>query len=57
MVLYGDVMMDMDLHGLIEFHRKSNSEATLVVHPNDHPHDSDLVEIDGNGRIKGWLPK
>jgi len=57
LVLYGDVMMDMDLHGLIEFHRKSNAEATLVIHPNDHPHDSDLVEIDGNGRIKGWLPK
>jgi mannose-1-phosphate guanylyltransferase / phosphomannomutase len=57
LVLYGDVMMDMDLLGLVEFHKKSNAEATLVIHPNDHPHDSDLVEIDGNGRIKGWLPK
>jgi len=57
LVLYGDVMLDMDLHGLIKFHRKSNSKATLVIHPNDHPHDSDLVEIDGEGRINGWLPK
>ena len=57
LVLYGDVMLDMDLHGLIQFHRKSNSKATLVIHPNDHPHDSDLVEIDGEGRINGWLPK
>jgi histidinol-phosphate phosphatase family protein len=57
LLLYGDVMLDMDLQELVEFHRKSNAHATLVIHPNDHPHDSDLVEIDATGRINGWLPK
>ena len=50
-VFYGDVMIDMDLKKLIEFHKKNNSVCTLVVHPNDHPYDSDLVEIDNSKEI------
>ncbi len=57
LVLYGDVMLDMDLERLFAFHRKKNSEATLVVHPNDHPYDSDLVEIDEEKQIIKVLPK
>ncbi|HAD96434.1 MAG TPA: hypothetical protein DCG19_03450 [Cryomorphaceae bacterium] len=57
LVLYGDVMMEMDLRRLIDFHHTNTSEATLVVHPNDHPYDSDLVELADNDRIKGIYPK
>ncbi len=57
LVLYGDVMMEMDLTRLLDFHRQKNSEATLVVHPNDHPYDSDLVEMDAEERIVKVLPK
>ncbi len=46
LVFYGDVMLDMDLGRLIAFDREARAMATLVVHPNDHPQDSDLVEID-----------
>ena len=31
--------------------------ATLVVHPNDHPDDSDLVEADAEGKISAIYPK
>jgi mannose-1-phosphate guanylyltransferase/phosphomannomutase len=48
LVLYGDVFVDMDLKRLIDFHRHHQPAATLVVHPNDHPHDSDLIETDGD---------
>ena len=44
LVLYGDVFVEMDLGRLIGFHQRLQPAATLVVHPNDHPHDSDLVE-------------
>jgi len=57
LVLYGDVMMDMDLERLIKFHQAKNSEATLVLHPNDHPHDSDLVEMDKNSKIIAFYSK
>ncbi|MBN1951671.1 MAG: HAD-IIIA family hydrolase [Bacteroidales bacterium] len=57
LVLYGDVMINMDLERLISFHQKKNSECTLVLHPNDHPQDSDLVELDNDGRITAFYPK
>lgn len=51
LVLYGDIMLDMDLERLINFHREKKSFCTLTLHPNDYPHDSDLVEIDENKKI------
>ena len=51
LLVYGDVLFDVDLRRLIGAHRASSGLATLVVHPNDHPYDSDLVEIDVTDRI------
>lgn len=52
-----DVMMDMDLEALFRFHRERGAVGTLVVHPNDHPHDSDLVSMDGQGRVTAFHAK
>jgi len=57
LVLYGDVIMYMDLNRLVNFHRLKNAGATLVVHPNDHPYDSDLVDIDKENRVTTFHPK
>jgi histidinol-phosphate phosphatase family protein len=57
LLLYGDVMVNMNLARLIEFHREKKATATLVVHPNSHPYDSDLLEADASGRIIGFHPK
>lgn len=57
LVLYGDVMVNMDLPRLISFHHEKKSECTLVLHPNDHPYDSDLVEMDQDCRITAFHPK
>jgi D,D-heptose 1,7-bisphosphate phosphatase len=51
-VLYGDVMINMDLSRLINYHHQKKSHCTLVLHPNDHPYDSDIVEVDAEGRVK-----
>ena len=51
LLIYGDVLFDVDLRRLFDAHRARAGLATLVVHPNDHPHDSDLVEIDHANRI------
>ncbi len=56
-LLYGDVMVNMDLTRLIDFHKKNGSDCTIVVHPNDHPQDSDLVEMDDNDRITAFHSK
>lgn len=57
-LLYGDVMLNMNLSKLVEYHKEKGGLATLVVHESDHPHDSDIVEIDSENRArKFWRPK
>jgi mannose-1-phosphate guanylyltransferase / phosphomannomutase len=51
LLLYGDVFIDCDLTKILREHARYNPIATLVVHPNDHPYDSDLVETD----VAGWI--
>ena len=46
LVMYGDTMLNVDLDRLIAAHVHGGPLATLFLHPNDHPHDSDLVEMD-----------
>ncbi len=54
-VLYGDVFADVDLGRMAAFHLDRGGEATLLVHPSDHPHDSDLVQVEARtGRIHGF---
>ena len=57
LVVYGDVLADVDWQRFAAFHRQMRADATLLVHPNDHPHDSDLVELDGAQRVSAVLSK
>ena len=45
-VLYGDVFVNVDLARMAAFHGEKGGEATLLVHPSEHPYDSDLVVRD-----------
>jgi len=56
-VFYGDTIMDIKLDDMLNFHIKKKADATLFLHPNDHPYDSDLVEILDNGRITNFFSK
>jgi len=54
-VLYGDVFANVNLGRMAAFHLEHGGEATLLVHPSDHPYDSDLVQVEpGSGRIVGF---
>ena len=44
-------MINMSLEKLIQSHQKKKAFGTLVVHPNDHPYDSDQVAIAADGRV------
>ncbi len=50
-LVFGDVLFDIDIARMARFHGDKQAEATLFVHPNTHPFDSDLVERDGEGRV------
>jgi histidinol-phosphate phosphatase family protein len=53
-VMYGDTMVNVDLKRLWQAHEKAGAVATLLLHPNDHPLDSDLVEIDANSFVTAF---
>jgi histidinol-phosphate phosphatase family protein len=54
LVMYGDTMLNVDLRRFWLAHTQANAAATLLLHPNNHPLDSDLVEVDANGRITAF---
>jgi len=47
-VLYGDVMLAVDLRRMAKCHVDRGADFTALVHPNDHPQDSDLLEVDAD---------
>jgi len=51
-LIYGDLFFNVDFQRMINFHQQHKGEGTLFVHPNSHPYDSDLIELDENNRIK-----
>jgi D,D-heptose 1,7-bisphosphate phosphatase len=57
MVLYGDTVLDVDFSRMMRWHNTLSPDATLLVHPNDHPFDSDLVEIDRQCRVIAFHSK
>lgn len=54
LVLYGDTLLDVDLARFQAAHEADRPAATLFLHPNDHPFDSDLVETDAAGDVVGF---
>lgn len=56
-VLYADVYTKIDFNQIFQFHLRNSADVTCVVHPNDHPSDSDLVEVNQFDDIIKILPK
>lgn len=51
LLVFGDVFFDIDITRMERFHREKEAFATLFVHPNGHPFDSDLVTLDCNDKV------
>jgi mannose-1-phosphate guanylyltransferase / phosphomannomutase len=56
LIVYGDMLFDLKLDSLEEFHRQQGCVLTIVAHPNDHPRTSDLV-VERNGLAVAILPR
>ena len=56
-VIYGDILMDVDFGAFAKFALSKGGAGTLFAHPNDHPFDSDLLETDEDGLILKVHPK
>jgi len=59
-VLYGDTYLTVDLRDILRsyyYERRTESFiGTVLVHPNSHPHDSDIIVVDKHNWIKEVIP-
>lgn len=56
-LVFGDLMLDIDFNRFMDFHKKHDAWITLFGHPNSHPYDSDIIQIDFDSRVTGILSK
>ncbi|HEU4327921.1 MAG TPA: NDP-sugar synthase [Roseiflexaceae bacterium] len=57
LVIYGDLLLDLDLEDLIGFHRDNGALMTLALKRTDTPHSQGMIEIDGSGRVLRFVEK
>ncbi len=55
LLINGDLIFSVDFAKMIDFHRRNNALATLLVHPNSHPYDSELVVCNKENVVTDWF--
>jgi len=56
-VVNGDVLTDLDLSGLVAFHREREAEGTIALHPVNDPSAFGVVPTDTEGRVLAFVEK
>lgn len=56
-VFNGDIITDLDLGAMLDFHRSRGSKATIALTPVEDPTAYGLVETDADGRVRQFLEK
>lgn len=57
LVLYGDVLTNINLSALVDWHRKVRGMATLAIHQVKDPTSCGIVAVDEGGRVCRFLEK
>ena len=57
LVLNGDILTDLDIRGLVEFHKGCGAEGTIALTPVENPTAYGLVRTGENGEVRGFLEK
>lgn len=56
-LVFGDLIFNIDWHKMFQFHCENKAFMTLFGHPNSHPFDSDVLEVDNHKKLIGFYPK
>jgi len=56
-VVNGDVLTDLDVAGLVTFHRRKGAEGTIALHPVEDPSRFGVVPTDDDGRVTAFVEK
>ena len=54
LLVSGDILFDICLSRMYEAHIRTEALATVAAHPSDHPYDSNLLEVGGDGFVEKW---
>ena len=57
LVLNGDVLTDLDISALVDFHRSRGAEATISLHKVEDPSAFGVVPTDDEGRVIAFVEK
>lgn len=57
LVMNGDVLTDLDVGALVDFHEASGAEATLALHRVGDPSAFGVVPTDADGRVTAFIEK
>jgi mannose-1-phosphate guanylyltransferase len=57
LVLNGDVLSDLDVTAIVEFHRRHGAEGTIYLHPVADPSAFGVVPTDADGRVTAFIEK
>jgi D-glycero-D-manno-heptose 1,7-bisphosphate phosphatase len=55
LLINGDLIFNIDFGQMITYHIEKKAIATLLVHPNSHPYDSELVVCENDGTVTDWF--
>ncbi len=56
-LLFGDLMVDIDFKRFMKFHKSCRAIITTFAHPNSHPYDSDVLVAGQNNKVVHILSK
>jgi len=57
LVVYGDMLLDIDLADLLKFHRANQATMTLALKHTATPHTQGMIELDAAGRVQNFVEK
>lgn len=57
LLIYGDMLIDIDLADLLAFHRANSAILTLALKRTTTPHSQGMVELDQFGRVTQFVEK
>ena len=56
-VFNGDILTDLDISEVLNFHQEKKAQATIVLTPVENPSAYGLVESEADGRVRRFLEK
>ena len=57
LVVNGDVLTDLDVSTLVDFHRSCGAEGTIRLYPVEDPSAFGVVDTDESGRVRAFVEK